>query len=191
MAEAVCTQPATVASNSPSPDAMIEALKRKLIETNEQLLEARSRLSSMESVLDIEKREHEKTTSKLSLLLRKRTQQVGSSPMLNESPTMDVGHLHQQIAVLQQQLRISQENEVQLRSQLNASSQQYEKLRLLTLEGFRAQRVAADPSASPTGGLLEAASLTAAAAAAAPASALAGAPAASPAPQSVMDALSL
>ena len=80
MAEAVCTQPATVGSNSPSQDAMIEALKRKLIETNDGLLEARSRLSSMESVLDIEKREHEKTTSKLSLLLRKRAQQVGSSP---------------------------------------------------------------------------------------------------------------
>lgn len=149
--------------------AMIDALKRKLIETNEALLESRSRLSSTEGRLEMEKREHELTTSKLSLLLRKRTHQ--STTPHDENVTTDVGQLHQQIAVLQQQLRCAQENETHLRAELATSASQYEKLRLLTLESFRAQRIAADPSASPTGGLLEAATIASAiASASAPAS---------------------
>lgn len=167
--------------------AMIEALKRKLIETNEQLLEAKSQLTTTESTLEVEKREHELTTTKLSLLLRKRSHQA--TALHDDNMTTDVGQLHQQIAVLQQQLRCSQESETQLRTELSASAAQYEKLRLLTLEGFRSQRQVTDPTASPTGGLLEAAAVAAAtAAAAAPASAPATA-AKSPMPQSMADAL--
>ena len=50
--------------------------------------------------------------------------------------------------MLQQQLRASQEKEAQMRTQLAASAEQYEKLRLLTLEGFRAQRAADHAAAS-------------------------------------------
>jgi len=82
----------------------------------------------------VEKREHQLTTTKLTALLRKR------AAASDNEPAADIGLLHQQIGMLQQQLRSSQEKETQLRSELSVSTQQYEKLRQLTLEGFRAQR---------------------------------------------------
>ena len=62
------------AATDPSPDAsaMIDALKRKLLQCANELQAAKERLNSKEGELDVEKREHQLTTSKLTALLRKR-----------------------------------------------------------------------------------------------------------------------
>ena len=119
---------------------MIEALKRKLFQYATELQTTKDTLSSLEGTLEVEKREHQLTTTKLSSLLRKRSAQAPPTPQRDDSSTTDIGLLHQQIGMLQQQLRASQDGEAQLREQLAASAEQYEKLRLLTLEGFRMRR---------------------------------------------------
>ena len=48
------------------------ALKRKLIECDRNLNNAHERISGLEKALDMEKREHQLTTSKLTMLLKKR-----------------------------------------------------------------------------------------------------------------------
>lgn len=53
-------------------EAQVLALKRKLIECDQQSRDQRERISSLEKALDIEKREHQLTTSKLTMLLNKR-----------------------------------------------------------------------------------------------------------------------
>merc|ERR1719164_151113 len=53
-------------------EAQILALKRKLIECDRGLNSAHERISGLEKALDIEKREHQLTTSKLTMLLKKR-----------------------------------------------------------------------------------------------------------------------
>ena len=121
---------------------MVDALKRKLVQCANELHSTQERLSLTNATLEVEKREHQLTTRKLSSLLRKR-----SASAQEEPASTDLALLHQQICVLQQQLRCSQESEGQLREQLSTSSLQYEKLRLLTLEGFRSQR--AESSAAP------------------------------------------
>ena len=147
--------PATPPTPSHSVEAMLEALKRKLVTTATELQSTVDRLASKEGELEMEKREHQLTTTKLTTLLRKRSSAGSDTPNSNNSntprdehATTDVGLLHQQIGMLQQQLRASQEKEAQMRTQLAASAEQYEKLRLLTLEGFRAQRAADHAAAS-------------------------------------------
>ena len=56
----------------PSAEAQIAALKRKLIDMDRSLNGARERISGLEKVLEMEKREHQLTTSKLTVLLKKR-----------------------------------------------------------------------------------------------------------------------
>jgi len=111
---------------------MIEALKRKLVETANNLDTTRDRLRSITAELEVEKREHQLTTSKLMSLLRKRSAQT-LTVETSSGGAVDVSFLHQQIGLLQQQLLCTQEQERELR-------EQYEKLRLMTLEGFRVQR---------------------------------------------------
>jgi len=53
-------------------EAQVLALKRKLIECDQQSRDQRERISGLEKGLDIEKREHQLTTSKLTMLLKKR-----------------------------------------------------------------------------------------------------------------------
>jgi hypothetical protein len=53
-------------------EAQVLALKRKLIECDQQSRDQRERISGLEKALDIEKREHQLTTSKLTMLLNKR-----------------------------------------------------------------------------------------------------------------------
>jgi hypothetical protein len=108
--------------------AMIDALKRKLVECANELSSANEKLASVNSALEMEKREHQMTTTKLSTLLRKRSAQPPPSAH-DEAAVTDVGLLHQQIGMLQQQLRSGQEKEAQLREQLTLSAQQYEKVR--------------------------------------------------------------
>lgn len=115
---------------------MIDALKRKLLEYATELQTTKDRLASTNGELEVEKREHQLTTTKLSTLLRKRNAAALAAP------THDDGVLHQQIGLLQQQLRCSQE-------QLTNTAQQYEKLRQLTLEGFRMQRLADKQNEQP------------------------------------------
>ena len=58
--------------SEPYCEAQVLALKRKLIECDRGLNEARERISGLEKALEIEKREHQLTTSKLTMLLKKR-----------------------------------------------------------------------------------------------------------------------
>ena len=55
-----------------SSEAQILALKRKLIECDQESREQRERIAGLEKALEIEKREHQLTTSKLTMLLNKR-----------------------------------------------------------------------------------------------------------------------
>ena len=57
----------------PSAQAQIAALKRKLIDMDRSLNGARDQISGLEKALDMEKREHQLTTSKLTVLLKKRS----------------------------------------------------------------------------------------------------------------------
>lgn len=140
MSVAIVSGPTATAPGAQPVDAlvMIDALKRKLVECANELQQTKEKLDTVGGALEMEKREHQLTTTKLTLLLRKR--QTSAAAAVQDEATTDVGLLHQQIGLLQQQLRCSQEKEVQLREQLSSSAQQYEKLRLVTLEGFRAQR---------------------------------------------------
>ena len=52
----------------------------------------------------------------------------------------DLYHLRQQFNILQQELRLSQARESLLQAKLAASESRFEKLRVLTLEGFQSQR---------------------------------------------------
>ena len=125
---------------------MIDALKRKLVSTASDLDGCRAQLTQAESVLEVEKREHQLTTTKLTSLLRKRAHGISATEESAQKST-DVGLLHQQVSILQQQLRCAQQAEMQMRERLSASHGAYEKLRLMTLEAFRAQReVAGVPS---------------------------------------------
>jgi len=55
-----------------SCEAQVLALKRKLIECDQQSRDQSESISGLEKALDIEKREHQLTTSKLTMLLKKR-----------------------------------------------------------------------------------------------------------------------
>ena len=55
-----------------SSEAQILALKRKLIECDQESRDQRERIAGLEKALEIEKREHQLTTSKLTMLLNKR-----------------------------------------------------------------------------------------------------------------------
>ena len=55
-----------------SSEAQILALKRKLIECDQESRDQRERIAGLEKALEIEKREHQLTTSKLTMLLKKR-----------------------------------------------------------------------------------------------------------------------
>ena len=55
-----------------SSEAQILALKRKLIECDQESRDQRERIAGLEKALEIEKREHQLTTSKLTMLLSKR-----------------------------------------------------------------------------------------------------------------------
>ena len=175
------------AVQQPEASAMIEALKRTLVSMANELEEAKGKLTQAESTLEVEKREHQLTTTKLTTLLRKRTAQAGAPAPTEDASMADVGVLHQQIGILQQQLRSSQQSELQMREQLTSAHASYEKLRMLTLDGFRAQREAA------VGGTSTGAPAAAAAAAAAPAVCVESSPTTSiappMAPQAVRDAV--
>ena len=73
----------TAESVDPTPSeaaAMIEALKRKLFQYATELQTTKDTLSSLEGTLEVEKREHQLTTTKLSSLLRKRSAQAPPTP---------------------------------------------------------------------------------------------------------------
>ena len=76
---AACEPPAPlpVVSDAAAPDAaaMIDALKRKLVATATELQSANDKLATVSGELEVEKREHQLTTTKLSSLLRKRSAQ--------------------------------------------------------------------------------------------------------------------
>ena len=55
-----------------SSEAQILALKRKLIECDQESRDQRETIAGLEKALEIEKREHQLTTSKLTMLLNKR-----------------------------------------------------------------------------------------------------------------------
>lgn len=59
-------------SDRPSTGAQILALKRKIIECDQELKGTRDRADALERALEMEKREHQLTTSKLTQLLKKR-----------------------------------------------------------------------------------------------------------------------
>ena len=62
----------------PSTGAQILALKRKIIECDQELKGTHDRADALERALDMEKREHQLTTSKLTQLLKKRGVSVPS-----------------------------------------------------------------------------------------------------------------
>ena len=95
---------------------MVVALKRKLIEQDSALKKAHSRTEELENTLSMEKREHQLTTSKLSQLLKKRGNAAAST-----DTEKDLGALKQHVALLQQQLLLSEEREGKLRHQLSTS----------------------------------------------------------------------
>ena len=76
-----------------SSEAQILALKRKLIECDRSLNSAHERISGLEKALDIEKREHQLTTSKLTMLLKKRgasgAQCASAAPYTRPGPDLD------------------------------------------------------------------------------------------------------
>tara|TARA_B110001452_G_scaffold2840_1_gene2510 strand:+ start:51 stop:374 length:324 start_codon:yes stop_codon:yes gene_type:complete len=65
--------------SKPSSGAQILALKRKIIECDQELKGTRDRADALECALEMEKREHQLTTSKLTQLLKKRGGSVPES----------------------------------------------------------------------------------------------------------------
>ena len=118
-------------------DRMVEALKRKVVDLDKELQTSVERISSIEHSLEVEKREHQLTTSKLSVLLRKRS---AAAANLNDEPPTDVCSLRHQIGCLREHLAASQVRESRLQEVYANLARQHERLRVLTLEGFRAQR---------------------------------------------------
>ena len=74
-------------------EAQILALKRKLIECDRSLNSAHERISGLEKALDMEKREHQLTTAKLTMLLKKRgtsgVQCASAAPYTRPGPDLD------------------------------------------------------------------------------------------------------
>ena len=118
-------------------DRMVEALKRKVVDLDKELQTSVERISSIEHTLEVEKREHQLTTSKLSVLLKKRS---AAAANLNDEPPTDVCSLRHQIGCLREHLAASQVRESRLQEVYANLARQHERLRVLTLEGFRAQR---------------------------------------------------
>lgn len=116
--------------------AMVEALKRKVMDLDTQLLASTDALNSTERTLEVEKREHQLTTSKLSTLLKKRSLQAAN---LGDEPPADIGDLRHQIGCLREKLAHSQASETSLRANYDNLARQHEQLRVLTLEGFRSK----------------------------------------------------
>jgi hypothetical protein len=109
-------------------------------ETEQHLCE---RLAAVENELEKTKRELTITTNKLKTLLQKRGGEVGASvaqgvirgfaPCAAEVPSAEVESLRKANLAHQQREQL-------LLQQLSASAQQYERLRVMTLEGFRENR---------------------------------------------------
>eukprot|EP00316_Scyphosphaera_apsteinii_P012560 CAMPEP_0119299216 /NCGR_PEP_ID=MMETSP1333-20130426/1328_1 /TAXON_ID=418940 /ORGANISM="Scyphosphaera apsteinii, Strain RCC1455" /LENGTH=218 /DNA_ID=CAMNT_0007300577 /DNA_START=20 /DNA_END=676 /DNA_ORIENTATION=- len=97
------------ASSTGEEAAMVAALKRKLIEIYEVHHKAQKREQGLQDELAMEKREHERTTSKLSLLLRKR------GTMASEESKQEVKNLYHEIETLQKMLQSERNISQQLR----------------------------------------------------------------------------
>eukprot|EP00316_Scyphosphaera_apsteinii_P012917 CAMPEP_0119298568 /NCGR_PEP_ID=MMETSP1333-20130426/730_1 /TAXON_ID=418940 /ORGANISM="Scyphosphaera apsteinii, Strain RCC1455" /LENGTH=227 /DNA_ID=CAMNT_0007299697 /DNA_START=13 /DNA_END=696 /DNA_ORIENTATION=+ len=92
--------------------AMVAALKRKLVEKDQEHHKVQKRVQGLEDELAIEKREHERTTSKLSLLLSKR----GTTN--SEESEKELKILHRKIETLQKILQNERNVSQQLRQRL-------------------------------------------------------------------------
>lgn len=103
---------------NPTEGAMIEALKRKLIQLDEELKRARCRVDELENDMTIEKREHQLTTSKLTQLLKKR------SAGWSGEEEREMTSLKQHVTLLQQQVVLAEDREGKLRSQLSSAIQE-------------------------------------------------------------------
>merc|ERR1719163_225673 len=57
----------------PDQEQMVDALKRAIIEYDTRVQQAEAKAATISQELQMEKREHERTTSKLTTLLRKRS----------------------------------------------------------------------------------------------------------------------
>lgn len=123
---------------------MVSALKRKLIECDTAMKSSFDRAEGLEQSLQMEKREHQLTTAKLSQLLKKRGSSPTAADMEKESKT-----LKQHVSLLQQQLLLSEEREQKLRQQLSTSIAQYQQLRGIKLDEISAARTLHTVQSSP------------------------------------------
>lgn len=124
--------------------AMVAALKRKLIECDTVMKSSFDRAEGLEQSLQMEKREHQLTTAKLSQLLKKRGSSPTAADMEKEAKT-----LKQHVSLLQQQLLLSEEREQKLRHQLSTSIAQYQQLRGIKLDEISAARTLNTVQSSP------------------------------------------
>jgi len=124
--------------------AMVSALKRKLIECDTAMKSSFDRAEGLEHSLQMEKREHQLTTAKLSQLLKKRGSSPTAADMEKEAKT-----LKQHVSLLQQQLLLSEEREQKLRQQLSTSIAQYQQLRGIKLDEISAARTLNTVQSSP------------------------------------------
>ena len=90
-----------------------DAIKRKLVDFDERRRAAEKRAAALEQKLSIEKREHQRTTTKLSALLKKR----GASGHDDENES-ELNSLRQSMAAFQLREMQQQQREKQLRAEL-------------------------------------------------------------------------
>uniref|UniRef100_A0A7S4BLU6 Uncharacterized protein n=1 Tax=Chrysotila carterae TaxID=13221 RepID=A0A7S4BLU6_CHRCT len=99
-------------STSVSSATAIGLLKRKLVEVERLRLESESKLKAVEAELAIEKREHTRTTAKLSQLLAKR----GAGGAADEQAARDVSALRDAVLTLRRLLHAEREETHRLRA---------------------------------------------------------------------------
>ena len=96
------TSGASAASGEITDKMMIDALKRKLVSMASELQSTKERALQTERTLEVERREHQLTTAKLSTLLKKRSAAAAAAAAAADEPPADLAALRTQIGALQQ-----------------------------------------------------------------------------------------
>lgn len=133
-----------------STEMQILALKRKIIECDRELKTTQEREMVLEQALDMEKREHQLTTSKLTQLLKKRGASAADLSSSGQGAEVEVNRLRQTVLTLQRNQLQSEEREAGLRQRLAQACAQCELYRAGMSAGLSAESISRLNVAVPT-----------------------------------------